>query len=116
MKINSPGLDFLKVIIILMIIPLFLLTGSTISRAEDGKSSYEAYCEKCHGGGFGGVFSRAPKTGDAEVWKSLLAKGTDKLKQNANNGFGRMKARGGCDNCTEEQVNAAVDYMVSQAQ
>jgi cytochrome c5 len=60
----------------------------------------------------------APKTGDAVAWKALVAKGRDVLYDHAINGFsdkGKMPPRGGNDALTDDEVKAAVDYMLGQA-
>ena len=69
----------------------------------------------CHGSGMGG----APKFGDAAAWEARIAKGIDVLYANAINGFrgkGIMPPRGGNKNLTDDEVKAAVDYMVHAAQ
>jgi len=57
----------------------------------------------------------APKAGDADAWKDRIAKGNDVLYDHAVNGFrdkAMMPPRGGNKSLTDEEVKAAVDYMV----
>jgi cytochrome c5 len=75
---------------------------------------YESACSACHGTGAGG----APKYGDVEAWAPRIAKGMDALHQSGLNGVSGtgMMAKGGCMNCSDDEVIAAVDYMVEGSQ
>ncbi len=77
-----------------------------------GQKVYEASCKSCHSGGISGWFSGAPKTGDQEDWVPLLKKGLPALIKSSLNGVGDMSPRGGCAACTDEDIAAAVAYMV----
>ena len=81
-----------------------------------GKEVYDSACTVCHAVGAAG----APKLGDTENWGPRLAKGTDKLYHNAINGYmgesGLMPPKGGRPDFSDDDVKAAVDYMVSAAQ
>ena len=86
-----------------------------ISSALSGKSVYEASCKSCHSGGIGGWFSGAPETGDKKEWAPLIKKGIPVLIKSSIDGFGDMKAKGGCETCTDKDVIAAVEYMVGKS-
>ncbi|MBB5203387.1 cytochrome c5 [Inhella inkyongensis] len=83
--------------------------------AELGKSIYGKTCAMCHGAGVAG----APKPGDKADWAPRIAQGNDTLYKHAIEGFtgtkGMMPARGGGASLTDEQVKAAVDFMVGQS-
>jgi len=81
-----------------------------------GAAVYEADCANCHGGGFGGFFTGAPKTGDREDWSSLMPKGVDGLTATTLAGIGKMDPRGGCALCTDVEIRAAVEYMLQASQ
>ena len=81
----------------------------------DGKKIYEESCDGCHGGGIGGWFSGAPKTGDKELWAPLIEKGLPALIESTLKGVGKMKPNGGCEQCSESDIRAAVEYMVAQS-
>ena len=58
----------------------------------------------------------APKTGDAAAWADRIALGDDSLYGNAINGLNAMPAMGLCMDCSEDEVKAAVDYIVENSQ
>jgi cytochrome c5 len=92
--------------------------GAAVAAASSGPRSgedvYNAACMACHSTGAAG----APKYGDAGAWAERIAKGNDALYDSGINGVAGtgMMAKGGCMNCSDEEVNAAVDYMVSGSQ
>ena len=77
---------------------------------RDGATVYGAVCQTCHTGGLLG----SPILGDAGAWGPRIAKGTDTLYTHAINGFNAMPAKGGAD-IPDEEVQNAVDYMISEA-
>lgn len=85
------------------------------SQEVDGKQVYETACFACHGTGAAG----APKIGDKPAWAERLAKGEDVMYKHAIEGFqgntGFMPPKGGRADLTDEQVKAAVDYMLEQS-
>ena len=84
------------------------------SGPRSGEEVYNAACMACHTTGAGG----APKLGDVAAWADRIAKGNDVLYASGINGVPGtgMIAKGGCMNCSDEEVNAAVDYMVAGSQ
>ena len=80
-----------------------------------GKSAYNRTCALCHGAGVAG----APKPGDKEDWAPRIAQGKDTMYKHAIEGFtgakGLMPARGGSPNLSDDDVKAAVDFMVDQS-
>lgn len=77
-----------------------------------GKSVFGKTCALCHAAGVAG----APKPGDKADWAPRIAQGTDILYKHALEGFtgakGMMPARGGSTTIPDDEVKAAVDYMV----
>jgi cytochrome c5 len=47
-----------------------------------------------------------------DAWSVLIAEGLDKLTYNSINGKGKMPAKGGNMKLTDEEVRAAVAYMM----
>ena len=78
---------------------------------RSGSDVYEASCKMCHANGVAG----APVL-NAEAWAARLTKGNDVLYGHVINGFNAMPAKGGCATCTDDEIKAAVDYIISQAQ
>lgn len=76
-----------------------------------GEQIYTANCLSCHGAGVLG----APKFGDKTLWGPRIAQGIDTLHTNALNGIRMMPPKGGNATLKDEDVKAAVDYMVSKA-
>ena len=80
-----------------------------------GKSVYGKTCALCHSAGIAG----APKPGDKDDWGPRIAQGNDTLYKHAIEGFtgakGMMPPRGGGAKLTDDEVKAAVDFMVNQS-
>lgn len=76
-----------------------------------GEQVYTATCQACHAAGVLG----APKFGDKAAWQPRIAKGKDALYTDALNGFKMMPPKGGNALLKDEELKAAVDYMVSKA-
>src|SRR5512139_404307 len=81
-----------------------------------GKKVFGNVCSMCHASGAAG----APKFGDKADWGPRIAQGKDVLYKHALEGFtgakGQMPARGGSAALKDDEVKAAVDYMVHKAQ
>lgn len=81
----------------------------------DGQHVYKTACIACHATGIAG----APKLGDTGIWAERIAKGSDALYMSAIQGKkgagGIMPPKGGNLALSDEDVKAAVDYMVAQS-
>ena len=75
-----------------------------------GEQLYNTQCMACHAAGL----LNAPKYGDAAAWAPRIAKGKDTLYLHAAKGFNQMPAQA-ANGVTEDQIHAAVDYMVAAA-
>ena len=71
-----------------------------------GQQVYQASCFGCHGTGALG----APKT--KADWDARLAKGKDVLLEHAIKGFNAMPPRGTCMDCSDEEINDAIEFML----
>lgn len=78
-----------------------------------GEEVYENFCFSCHTPGLSG----APKLGDVDAWAPRIAKGPELLLTTTKEGIPpAMPAMGLCMRCTDEELNAAIDYMVQKSQ
>ncbi|CAB3778725.1 c-type cytochrome [Pararobbsia alpina] len=82
--------------------------ANSADAAQAGKALYTSVCATCHGVGLLG----APKLGDAAAWAPRLKEPMDTVYNYALHGKGQMPAKGG-SNASDEDVKAAVDYMVN---
>ena len=79
-----------------------------------GKQVYDYRCGSCHARTTQG----APMPGDDIEWGMRARQGMDVLMEHVSNGYrkGLMPARGGCRNCSDAELKAAVVYMLQQSQ
>ncbi len=75
-----------------------------------GDAVYNQYCTACHTGGVLG----APKLNNAEDWKPRLAQGMETVLKHAMEGLNAMPPKGTCGDCSEEEIQAAIDYMIAE--
>jgi len=87
---------------------LLSLSGAVLA---NGEQVYQKSCQACHATGVAG----APKLGDKGAWAPRIATGLDALVASSINGKGIMPPKGGCAGCSDDDIKAAVEYMVSQS-
>ncbi len=75
-----------------------------------GAELYNSQCMACHANGL----LNSPKYGDAAAWGPRIEKGIDTLTSHSANGFNQMPAQA-YNGVTEDQIRAAVEYMVAAA-
>lgn len=74
-----------------------------------GKDIYEHFCITCHQDGVAG----APKFHDEKDWKPrLTGKKAGDLVASAIKGLNAMPSQGTCTECSNEDLKAAIDYMI----
>lgn len=86
-----------------------LISGQ--AAAAEGKDIYGKACASCHAAGVAG----AAKLGDKAKWAPLIKQGTDALVASVIKGKGAMPPKGGAASLSNDDVKAAVEYMISQA-
>ncbi len=77
-----------------------------------GRQVFALTCHVCHAGGVAG----APPLGDVKAWRPHLAKGLRVLEAHAIHGYygySFMPPKGGDESLTDQEVRAAVKYMVA---
>ncbi len=92
-------------------------TTATGGGEHVGKTVYEGLCVACHGSGIPGI----PQLGDVDAWAPRIEQGNAMLHDRAINGYTGnsgmpMPARGGDPSLSDDDVKAAVDYMVANSQ
>ncbi|WJW75981.1 c-type cytochrome [Thiohalobacter sp. IOR34] len=77
----------------------------------DGEQLFKAKCFMCHGTGAAG----APKIGDKAAWAPRIKTGMDALMNSVMNGKNAMPPKGTCMDCSKEDLQAAVEYLISHS-
>ena len=97
------------------ILILVLLPAAAIAAGQDkpltGEQVYKKSCFACHDTGV----LQAPKLGDKAAWAPRIAEGMDELFHVALHGEGQMPAKGGDPSLSDEEIKAAVTYMVEKS-
>lgn len=79
---------------------------------EPGKDTYEHYCIVCHREGLAG----APKFRDEHDWKPRLSeRKLDELLASSIKGLNAMPVKGTCIKCSDEDLKAAISYMLPKS-
>ena len=85
------------------------ITGSK----DEGAQIVAHYCASCHAVK-PLIPLGAPRTGVVAEWKGRLAPGLTLLLRHVDEGLGNMPARGGCFECSDEQLFLAILEMVPE--
>lgn len=89
--------------------PVNMAATSAVPLVVDGAAVYASACQACHMAGAAG----APIPG-SDLWNERATKGLDQLAYSAINGLNAMPAKGGRADLSDEEVTAAVEYMLAQ--
>ncbi len=87
------------------------LTAKRQPILKRGEQVYGHDCILCHLNGEAG----APRIGDAENWNLRAKQGLPVLYRHAINGFNNMPPKGACVTCTDDDIEAAVDYLLNKS-
>ena len=91
------------------------IPAEPVATVLSGPQTYNEACLMCHGSGIGG----APTLDNTESWTARAAQGKDTLYQHAIEGFtgqaGFMPPKGARMDLSDDEVRAAVDYMIEQS-
>ena len=102
--------------------PAAAIDTSAAGGDETGKRVFNSLCFTCHGNtGGGGGLPNVPHFGDKAGWADRIAQGKPLLYERALKGFTGasgipMAPKGGNPNLTDDEVRAAVDFMVDNSQ
>ncbi len=91
-------------------------SGAASSGPRAAADIYNTYCMACHLTGA----QDAPLFGNAEQWAPRIEQGMDVLVRSVvdgivRDGFEVMPPMGLCNNCSDEEIRATVEYMVDAA-
>lgn len=82
--------------------------AAAVSASIDGAAIYASACQACHMTGAAG----APKPGSPE-WAARAEQGLETLSDHAINGYNAMPAKGGRMDLSDQEVIAAVEFMLA---
>jgi len=85
-------------------------TDKVVAGKRTGKQVYLSVCSSCHSQNTPGI----PRLAVKEDWQTRIGKGKKVLYANSINGFNAMPEKGQCDDCSDREIRAAVDYMIKQ--
>jgi cytochrome c5 len=84
---------------------------STRGKADEGSQIVQHYCVICHGKE-PLVLLGAPTIDEDEAWQPRLKQGIDVIFEHTDNGLNAMPARGGCFECTDQQLMLAIFSLI----
>lgn len=86
--------------------------ATAAAEPKTGDQVYNGACVGCHASGAAG----APKLGDVAAWAPRIAQGMDTLFTHVTAGLNAMPPKGLCMACSDDELKAAIEYMVSNSQ
>jgi cytochrome c5 len=95
------------------VLPGVLVSGMGLfslgAQAADGKAVYDKTCVACHASGV----ANAPKLGDKAAWAPRVGGGRDALVASVIKGKGAMPPKAGNADLKEDDIKAAVEFMLA---
>lgn len=88
--------------------PLGVKASEKQPTIKRGKQVYASACVICHLNGEAG----APPIGNKANWELRVQQGLPVLYRHAINGYNNMPVKGACVTCSDNDIKAAVDYLV----
>jgi len=93
------------------VVGLALSIAGAANADDKGKEIYDSKCSLCHAQGVAG----APKFSNKDDWAPRIAKGEDELMKSVLNGKNAMPPKGTCMDCSDADLKAAMEYMISNS-
>ncbi len=84
--------------------------STAVVEMSPGESTYQQACAMCHAAGV----ADAPILGEQAAWAERIALGRDALISSSINGKGFMPPKGGQTQLSDDDVTAAVDFMIER--
>lgn len=106
-RLQPPGLPQLHV---KEVVATAAVASAGAGLGLSGEQIYTQYCTVCHAAGVAG----APKLGDKAAWKPRIDQGIDVLLQHAIHGLNAMPPKGTCTQCSDSDLKAAIEHMISK--
>jgi cytochrome c5 len=81
---------------------------------DAGKKIFNEFCASCHAPK-SVINTHAPRIGDQKSWEGLQRIGMPTLLTITKQGVPPMPPRGGCFECSDEQLKQTIQYMLDQS-
>lgn len=92
--------------------PEAMASSNVVVAARSGQQVYDQSCAACHNSGAAG----SPRIGAAGPWQERYdTKGFETLVTNSINGIGAMPPKGGCMDCSDDEIAASVRYILDRS-
>lgn len=78
---------------------------------DPGAKVYQQFCANCHATD-PLVPLNAPRFREKSDWQARLKQSSDLMFKHVNEGLNLMPARGGCFECTDDELKAAIQYLL----
>ena len=79
-----------------------------------GEKIFKQFCTSCHGNP-PIIDIKAPQIGDKKAWKIRRQMGMQTLMKITTMGVGAMPARGGCFECSDDQLRETIRYILTES-
>jgi len=79
-----------------------------------GEKIFKQFCTSCHGNP-PIIDIKAPRIGDKKAWQIRQQMGMQALMKMTMMGVGAMPARGGCFECSDEQLRETIQYILRES-
>ena len=83
-------------------------SASASAAARSGEEVYNRFCTACHAAGI----LDSPLFGSGQMSARAAEKGLDGLLATSISGIGAMPPRGTCNDCSDEELEATIQYMI----
>ncbi len=94
----------------IMALSALLLVPSATAFADE--AAFKKVCSSCHSGGVKGWMSGAPNVKKAQEWAEYHQRhNEEEMRTIVMNGVNDHKVKGGCKNCSDDEINGALDFI-----
>ena len=80
---------------------------------NEGEQIYNHFCVNCHASK-PLIPVGAPRAGEDADWKLRIKQGMEVLFKHTNEGLNAMPPRGGCFECTDQQLMLTIHFMIKK--